>query len=155
VIDDIGILVHGVTDPDGILNNWNSNHPEAEMRKDDCITEVNGASGNPLQLVSMMQRNSVLGLTIKRAFTFEIIIVQQGEDLVKSLNHVKEHKTLEILNVDSGLFAQWNQENEGMEVMVGDRIIGVNDISHDASRMMELITSARSLNVMIFRLCEP
>uniref|UniRef100_A0A7S0FLH5 PDZ domain-containing protein n=1 Tax=Pyrodinium bahamense TaxID=73915 RepID=A0A7S0FLH5_9DINO len=62
--DGVVLLIDKVND--GLVSEWNKNHPEKEVRKDDRVISVNGHSGNAQELAEICKKDEVLNMVIER-----------------------------------------------------------------------------------------
>jgi len=62
--DGVCLLIDKVND--GLVSEWNKSNPEKEVRKDDRVVSVNGASGNAQELAEVCKRDEVLNMVIER-----------------------------------------------------------------------------------------
>jgi len=152
LVDEIGLLVHNVQA--GLVREWNRNHPELLIRSGDCIVSVNGARGDPAELIKMLKQNNVLHLKVRSSITYHVRIKQQepSRQLGLGLSHLPDDKTLTVDEVSGGLISMWNEKHKDKEVKSGDRVIKVNEVCNNASKMLAVIMSEKSLDFLFFRL---
>lgn len=65
----------------------------------------------------------------------------------------RDRETLEIEKINPGLIQEWNTANLGgpKEVKLGDRVVTVNGISKDASKMIQACRENDTVNMTIRR----
>merc|ERR1712087_570633 len=50
----------------GLVSDWNANHPDKEIQREDCIIQVNGAKGTASALTAACKKDEVLELVVVR-----------------------------------------------------------------------------------------
>lgn len=62
--DGFGLLIDQVGE--GLVKDWNQNHPELAAMKGDRIVAVNGMCGDAAQITEVCKSQAVLQLTVQR-----------------------------------------------------------------------------------------
>lgn len=151
LVDEIGLLVHNVQA--GLVQEWNRNHPELLIKSGDCIVSVNGVRGDPAGLLKLLKKNNVLFLKVRSSITYHVRVKQQEtlKHLGLGLSHLPDDRTLTVDEVSDGLISAWNEKHKDNEVKCGDRVIKVNEVCNNASKMLAVIMSEKSLDFLFFR----
>merc|ERR1712087_977362 len=50
----------------GLVSDWNTEHPDKEIKREDCIIQVNGAKGRASELTAACKKDEVLELVVVR-----------------------------------------------------------------------------------------
>lgn len=152
IVDGIGLLVHSIRE--GLVFEWNTNNPECQVMKGDCIVSVNGIGRDPIRFVELIKSEPTLNLLVKRATTFLVKIEKESDTdrLGIDLSHLPDDKTLIVNEIGQGRISQWNSSTSGQQVRRGDRVVKVNAICNNAQKMLDLIGRSRSLRLLMFRI---
>lgn len=155
LVDGIGLLIHDIKA--GLAQDWNTQHPELQVKKDDCILQVNGVTDNLSELILMLKREPVLEMRLRHATTFHVFVQHeesQSKHLGLNVSHLPNDRTLRVDDVTVGLVSDWNASHESACVRKGDRVIKVNNVCNSASKMLKLIRTEGALDMLFFRLDE-
>jgi len=162
IVDSVSAVVVGIRP--GLVQRWNSGHPDAALEEGDRIVEINGTFGNAAMIADHLKRDTEWQLLVQRPV--EVVVASsQLWRLASSREggcscrphglHVgfAEHGTsLMIDKIHEGLMMRWNQANPEQAVKVKDRIIEVNGKRGQASDLVDtLCSSAESLRLVIRR----
>eukprot|EP00406_Dinophysis_acuminata_P057801 CAMPEP_0179270408 /NCGR_PEP_ID=MMETSP0797-20121207/31453_1 /TAXON_ID=47934 /ORGANISM="Dinophysis acuminata, Strain DAEP01" /LENGTH=149 /DNA_ID=CAMNT_0020978745 /DNA_START=163 /DNA_END=612 /DNA_ORIENTATION=+ len=63
--DGIALQIDKVND--GLINDWNKEHPDKQVKPNDRVISVNGAHSNALTMTDVVKRDEVLEMVIKIA----------------------------------------------------------------------------------------
>eukprot|EP00929_Paragymnodinium_shiwhaense_P039195 TRINITY_DN20610_c0_g1_i1.p1 TRINITY_DN20610_c0_g1~~TRINITY_DN20610_c0_g1_i1.p1 ORF type:complete len:296 (+),score=68.71 TRINITY_DN20610_c0_g1_i1:75-962(+) len=69
------LIIESVTD--GLVQNWNQDHPDAQVKTFDRIVEVNGTRGNEHALLEEMRQLKPLQIKLKRGSSQYIVLEQK------------------------------------------------------------------------------
>jgi len=150
------LLVKKVQD-EGLLQQWNANHPDGEFQPMDRIIEVNGTPWLE-EMQKQLQRTCVKMKIVRYPDRFKVRIEKAGRKLGFShSSHKPKNQELRITEVAaSGLMAEYNIEkaNAGRwgGIVMPDMIIEqVNDVKGEASKLATELRTCQAADMVIRR----
>lgn len=138
----------------GQLQDWNRSHRrELQVRVGDRIRSVNNVTAEkPHRLFTLLCKYERLFLEIKRHSEFSVPLYREPfEKLGITVRKRDRAHTLLILEVRSGVVAEWNKTTASHEICVGDRIIEVNGFRGYACHLDNMLTAEGPLNLVLVR----
>jgi hypothetical protein len=148
--------------PDGLLAEWNQNHPDAQVHPNDRITQVNGCG--VISEMSGQLRSDVVILKVVRYPRFFNITLSRREGFRKlGFKFAQPRSNSNVLKItevsqheSAGLLEELNQSNlrAGMPHLVvtsGMLIEAVNDVSGDAENLAEALRQSEVISMRIRR----
>ncbi|CAK9022358.1 unnamed protein product [Durusdinium trenchii] len=176
-VDDRGPMLMTITS--GVIDTFNTENPTKAMKPFDCITAVNGKTGDKKLLLetlkaAMKSSEKSLHLTLARPTPYKIILEKSSLRLGAQLNYKPSSRgsrscknflpcpmSFEMIApgwislaqiADGGRFDKWNQDNPDVIVKVGDRIIEVNGVRMLGGEMLgELKKQDEDLTLTLLR----
>lgn len=120
----------------GMLQAWNEANPDREVRRGSVIVEVNGSSADPKAILHALRYSKVLNIKLKRVSWLKVLI-EKGSKLGMDVNC----KTMTVQQVkETGSIDMHNRSCQpGYQMIPGDVIVGVNEISEDTDKMLDEI----------------
>eukprot|EP00927_Polykrikos_kofoidii_P081351 TRINITY_DN7863_c0_g1_i1.p1 TRINITY_DN7863_c0_g1~~TRINITY_DN7863_c0_g1_i1.p1 ORF type:complete len:260 (+),score=36.49 TRINITY_DN7863_c0_g1_i1:29-808(+) len=140
----------------GPIQRWNgNNHGNRCVAVLDRIVKIKGGSGGFSQLNEVLPQTAVqeLSLTIRCPTIFRVQI-DKGEDtaLRVGLGIMRcSAATFSVKSVQAGLVKEWNNRNPLCSIQAGDRIVEVNSERGDHQRILEILSTARKLDFLMYR----
>jgi C-terminal processing protease CtpA/Prc len=168
--DDGNVLVITSIEP-GLIEDWNSQHPDKAVTIGDGIISVNGVTLPPQDLAKLIDKlagdssERQLVLTLKRHAEFDVALIRKDPTVIASqiddelpeklgivLRHREGGNTLLVLKVlDEGLVSDFNRKHSSVGVQVGDRIIEVNGTRGPGAILNERVKAKGSLILTLVR----
>ncbi|CAK9021652.1 unnamed protein product [Durusdinium trenchii] len=155
-VDDRGPMLMTITS--GVIDTFNTENPTKAMKPFDCITAVNGKTGDKKLLLetlkaAMKSSEKSLHLTLARPTPYKIILEKSSLRLGAQLNYKPSSRGISLAQIaDGGRFDKWNQDNPDVIVKVGDRIIEVNGVRMLGGEMLgELKKQDEDLTLTLLR----
>lgn len=152
LIDGLGLLVHQVKE--GIVQEWNGQHPGNLVKRHTCIVEVNGARNRPTEMLEAIKRDMVLTMVMRRCRAIYVDIPRNdnSRELGLVFDYRPGNATLLVNQVSGGLIGMWNQVHSSDAVREGDRIVVVNGICGSAFLMLGVVKGKDALKMCVIRI---
>eukprot|EP00434_Breviolum_minutum_P021738 symbB.v1.2.019188.t1/scaffold1561.1/size111715/4 len=144
-VDPRGPMIMSISN--GVIQEFNKDNPAKALKPWDCITAVNGQSGNIKVVVdalknAMLTSDKILHLTVARPTPYQVTLEKASLKLGAQLNYKPSSKGISLSQITSGgRFDKWNSLNPDQQIMVGDRIIAVADAELVGAEMLEALKS--------------
>lgn len=120
---------------------WNNIYPDRQLVPGLRIMEVNGIT-TCLEIVDELRASSAAVLRLRRPVVHRVLLSREkGLRLgVKLLEFDEESVWVDqVLTSEGGLIPEWNKQNPVSKVTTGSRIIEVNGLRGNSTKMLELL----------------
>mmetsp|Transcript_78166 Transcript_78166/g.217064 ORF Transcript_78166/g.217064 Transcript_78166/m.217064 type:complete len:298 (-) Transcript_78166:343-1236(-) len=139
----------------GPVMQWNAGHPHSDVRRGDCIVEVNGFRGRPAQLLRRLRAKRVLDLVFQRPMTADVVRSHETDPRSGprlGLRVSMGNDCLVVCAVDEGPVLYWNRAApKGVAVQRGDLLVEVNGRCGNCDVLLRPIQSERDLRLTFVR----
>mmetsp|Transcript_14560 Transcript_14560/g.30520 ORF Transcript_14560/g.30520 Transcript_14560/m.30520 type:complete len:253 (+) Transcript_14560:83-841(+) len=135
----------------GPVQSWNLAHGDLEVRPNDRILSVNGASGDVQLLLDRLREDAELEMLLRRPTEFRASATSR-RSLGVTVGYAPCGTSLLVDQVsERGLLTEWNDANPGQEVRPRDRIVEVNRVRGPPELLLRELNSAGALELVLFR----
>jgi len=160
--DDGYSLVVTNTEP-GLIEDWNSQHPDEKVSIGDSIVSVNDSILPPKELADVLdglaKQDAVereVRLLVRRHSEYDVALIRKDatEKLGIELRHREGGNTLLVRQIlEQGIVADWNRKHAGdsIKIKVGDRVIEVNGTRGSGTVLNEKVKAKESLIMTLVR----
>lgn len=152
-----GVRAQVCTIRPGVVEDYNkAGAGEEAIKTTDYIVEVNGAKGKAQDLYRKLKKGEgAIDLLLRRCPTYIVRVQQKVKDgsLIDTLKRAREGVSLLLLEVHD-VFKDWNAANPLRNVRKHDRILEVNGVSMNTTKMLEELQDAIHLVLVMQSPCE-
>eukprot|EP00931_Biecheleriopsis_adriatica_P061653 TRINITY_DN37080_c0_g1_i1.p1 TRINITY_DN37080_c0_g1~~TRINITY_DN37080_c0_g1_i1.p1 ORF type:complete len:234 (+),score=70.82 TRINITY_DN37080_c0_g1_i1:56-757(+) len=128
-----------------ILLEWNAQNPDKEVRKGDCIVEVNGTKGSASNMMQAAKDSSTLTLTLRRPKVSMVNLKKSEKPMGISLNYDDKLMGLLVVKVTDG-----SVKDSGADIKENDIIIAVNGKEQLPSEMLASMQQSESMELTVY-----
>mmetsp|Transcript_95368 Transcript_95368/g.132474 ORF Transcript_95368/g.132474 Transcript_95368/m.132474 type:complete len:275 (+) Transcript_95368:69-893(+) len=120
---------------------WNDIYPDRQLVPGLRIMEVNGIT-TCLEIVDELRASSAAVLRLRRPVVHRVLLSREkGIRLGVTLLEFDEESVWvdQVLTSEGGLIPEWNKQNPVSKVTTGSRILEVNGLRGNSTKMLELL----------------
>eukprot|EP00928_Gymnodinium_smaydae_P047751 TRINITY_DN31896_c0_g1_i1.p1 TRINITY_DN31896_c0_g1~~TRINITY_DN31896_c0_g1_i1.p1 ORF type:complete len:251 (+),score=38.93 TRINITY_DN31896_c0_g1_i1:108-755(+) len=150
-VKETGLTVVRVNDG-SLLSAYNDRAaPLNRVKPHDFIVDVNGERGIEDMMAEVKFGHSI-NLRIVRPLTYEVKVSKGSLGLGVSFDYKPESTSIDVKTIAAGAIQDYNANvASGLQVVPGDFIISVNDVSDSAEKMIDTIRSNTELTLIFAR----
>lgn len=135
IVDNKHLFLCRILEGPSSLQSYNKSVPEdKQLKVGDYIVKVNGGNESVHAMMAASRSSSELHFIVQRPRIFQATVNKDGGSLGLALTHAKGCPSLCIEDIKEGAVRK-----HAPEVVVGDRITGVNGIRGDSDTLMAAI----------------
>jgi len=125
---------------------------DKQLRAGDFIYLVNQVSGDVHKMMTEIQSSSRIEFLVRRPTVFAVSIDRKGAAVGCGITYDScAGISLVIESINEGPVADWNASHPEKAVVVGDRVVSVNDCWGSAGQLLDAIRSSDRLTLQFVR----
>lgn len=142
--------------PGGLIGQWNTEHPDQQVRNGDWFVSVNGVQGSGSGMFTRLQRDAVLNITVSREAPPTrsdtgntedeaspsqasspprvrrfLMTLKKDDERMLGLQVSVTCRRVTVVRILPGIFQEWNDRNPERKLCVGDIIVFVNGVAKE------------------------
>jgi hypothetical protein len=134
----------------GIIQDYMRRPGSQQLEMLDFVVEVNQVSGDVQKLLRTLKASSNIDMLIRRAVPWRVEVHQApGDNMVSTLNHATNGRTLLLQEVHDVFKKQWNDKQPDCPIRLYDRILEVNGVRGDPAAMLEKFQASEHLDLLL------
>mmetsp|Transcript_89251 Transcript_89251/g.177445 ORF Transcript_89251/g.177445 Transcript_89251/m.177445 type:complete len:212 (-) Transcript_89251:226-861(-) len=120
----------------------------ANLKAGDHIVSANGSS-IAIGIMERLKEDETIDIVVERTPEFRVKVAKGASGLGLDLTNAPKGTSLLVRNIiPAGAIEEWNSKNKGREVQKMDRVVEVNGVRGEWSKLLEALRTEESLNIV-------